>query len=66
MSGPDAAHVVELLIAEAWTAIRESRFRSAVAAADRAVAAAKETDDPARLARALVARSGARLAGAQP
>jgi tetratricopeptide (TPR) repeat protein len=48
---------VELLIEEAWAASREGRYGRAVAAGERAVRAAEETDDPGLLVRALVAEA---------
>lgn len=45
---------VELLIDEAWTATSDGRYRSALAAASRAVDAAEQLDDPGLLVRSLV------------
>jgi tetratricopeptide (TPR) repeat protein len=62
MSG--AARAVELLLKEAWAAVYAGRCRPAVTAAGWAVLRAEELDDPALLARALVAEADAlRLLG---
>jgi tetratricopeptide (TPR) repeat protein len=62
-----AARRVELLLDQAWAAVREGSCRPAATTAGWAVRAAEDLDDPALLARALVAEADAvRLLGDHP
>src|SRR5215831_7309339 len=49
--------VVDALIVEAWAAHREARYRTGLAAAERAVGLAERLDDPTLLVRALSVRA---------
>jgi tetratricopeptide (TPR) repeat protein len=54
MTQRESKRVVELLIDQAWADCRESRYASAVSAAEQAVQAAETLDDPSLVIRALV------------
>jgi tetratricopeptide (TPR) repeat protein len=59
MSAPLSARAVELLLNEGWDAFRDGRYARARSAAERALQAAEQLDDPALLVRVLVIRAAA-------
>jgi tetratricopeptide (TPR) repeat protein len=58
MTEEPGARAAGLLVEEAWAAHGEGRYRQAVAAASRAVEAARQLDDPVLLVRALSVEAG--------
>src|SRR5215831_1183427 len=59
-SEPVPPHVVNALIDQAWEALREGRYSTGLAAAERAVGLAEQSDDPTLLVRALSVRAALR------